>query len=54
MSAVKHSDTPTRELLDAYAHGWHVANLASGATDPTLPSVVELVRIKTEYEAQVA
>lgn len=32
-------------LLDAYSHGWHIANLADAADDPTMPSVLELARI---------
>ena len=39
------SDTDLNELLEAYTHGWHIANLASNCTDLTMPSLIELDRI---------
>lgn len=41
------------ELLDAYLHGWDIANLAEGVTDPTMPSVVEYNRIMGCAEALI-
>jgi len=35
----------TIALLDAYLHGWDIANLANGETNQDLPSVIELKRI---------
>lgn len=38
----------TRDMLkvmDAYLHGWDIANLAKDAVLPDMPSVIELARI---------
>ena len=40
------SKVSTVTLLQAYLHGWSVAMLAEGATDPNMPSVRELAQIE--------
>lgn len=41
------STKETIRLMDAYLHGWTIASLANGQTDPTLPSVIELAAIES-------
>lgn len=40
------SDADTNELMSAYANGWTIAHLASGALDSEMPSVKALAEIE--------
>lgn len=51
VQACRQRETTTADLLKAYTTGWTVAKLAENITDPEMPSVIELQRIKMTVAA---